>query len=67
VLKDNQLGNKGIAVVTAIVKQRTCLTRLDISNCGFNMTGGEALLGQLAKNTNILEVVLDFNDLASRF
>jgi len=31
------------------------------------MTGGEALLGQLAKNTNILEVVLDCNDLASRF
>jgi hypothetical protein len=54
-------------VVAAALTIRTTLKRLDVSNCGFDMSGGTEFLSALSTNNNVLEVKMDRNKLSSQF
>ena len=44
ILNDNKLGNEGVQVIAAGLRESKTLRRLDLSNCGFTMFGGDVLL-----------------------
>ena len=64
ILKDNKLGNEGISVIANGLRAKSFLSKLDVSNCGFNLNGGDQLLTAISRSSTIKEVKLDHNNLA---
>lgn len=54
-------------MVAAALTVRSTLQRLDVSNCGFDMSGGTEFLSALSTNSNLVEVRMDKNNLSSLF